>query len=218
MVEEQMEEASTAPAAATPFQLQFDKPIPFQIKLAEWNPEKDLLAMVTDDSKVILHRFNWQRLWTISPGKCITSICWSPDGKIIALGTEDGLVLLHDVENGKMLRTTKSHDVAIVCLNWAEDDPLSRPEKDEFLSYEDRTTRFFPPAPVMPRVGGLSSGDTGLADENEEAIPEFFSASCQRFNILCSGGKDGCVCFSIFGIFPVGKIVSKYSTQLLSTI
>nr|CAB3447897.1 unnamed protein product [Digitaria exilis] len=98
MAEEQMEEASTAAAAATPFQLQFDKPIPFQIKMAEWNPEKDLLAMVTDDSKVLLHRFNWQRLWTISPGKCITSICWSPDGKIIALGTEDGLVLLHDVE------------------------------------------------------------------------------------------------------------------------
>ncbi|CAL4885670.1 unnamed protein product [Urochloa decumbens] len=206
MVEEQMEEASTAAAAATPFQLQFDKPIPFQIKMAEWNPEKDLLAMVADDSKVLLHRFNWQRLWTISPGKHITSICWSPDGKIIALGTEDGLVLLHDVENGKMLRTIKSHDVAIVCLNWAEDDPLSRPDKDEFVSYEDRTTRFFPPAPVMPRIGGLSSGDTGLADENEEAIPEFCSASCQRFNILCSGGKDGCVCFSIFGIFPVGKI------------
>ncbi|PVH67081.1 hypothetical protein PAHAL_1G424300 [Panicum hallii] len=108
--------------------------------------------------------------------------------------------------NGKMLRTIKSHDVAVVCLNWAEDDLLSRPDKDEFLPYEDRTARFFPPAPVMPRIGGLSSGDTGLADENEEAIPQFCSASCQRFNILCSGGTDGCVCFSIFGIFPVGKI------------
>jgi Flp pilus assembly protein TadG len=31
MAEEQMEEASTAGAAATPFQLQFDKPIPFQV-------------------------------------------------------------------------------------------------------------------------------------------------------------------------------------------
>ncbi|XP_015688990.1 anaphase-promoting complex subunit 4 isoform X1 [Oryza brachyantha] len=202
---EHMEEASTA-AAATPFQLQFDKPIPFQIKMAEWNPEKDLLAMVTDDSKVILHRFNWQRLWTISPGKCITSICWSPDGKIVALGTEDGLVLLHDVENGKMLRRIKSHDVAIVCLNWAEDEPLSRTDKDGLLSYEDRTTRFFPPAPVIPRIGGLNSGDTGLADENEESIQEFSSASCHRFNILCSGDKGGCICFSIFGIFPVGKI------------
>lgn len=88
-------------------------------------------------------------------------------------------------------------------------------DKDEVLSYEDRTTRFFPPAPVMPRIGGLSSGDTGIVDENEEAIPEFCSASCQRFNILCSGGKDGYVCFSIFGIFPVGRIVSKCNNSLL---
>lgn len=51
-----------------PFQLQFDKPVASQIKIAEWNPEKDLLAMVTEDSKIVLHRFNWQRLWTISPG------------------------------------------------------------------------------------------------------------------------------------------------------
>ena len=79
-----------------PFQLQFDKPIAsqvslspsqvekvycmlvfgvigaillLQIKIAEWNPEKDLLAMVTEDSKLLLHRFNWQRLWTTSPGQ-----------------------------------------------------------------------------------------------------------------------------------------------------
>ncbi|AQL01422.1 Anaphase-promoting complex subunit 4 [Zea mays] len=48
-----------ATAAATPFQLQFDKPIPFQIKMAEWNPEKDLLAMVTDDSKDHLITYSW---------------------------------------------------------------------------------------------------------------------------------------------------------------
>jgi anaphase-promoting complex subunit 4 len=111
-----------------------------------------------------------------------------------------------------MLRRIKSHDVAIVCLNWAEDELLSRTDKDGLLSYEDRTARFFPPAPVIPRIGGLSSGDTGLSDENEESIQEFSSASCQRFNILCSGDKGGCICFSIFGIFPVGKIVSRYNT------
>ncbi|XP_062221758.1 anaphase-promoting complex subunit 4-like isoform X2 [Phragmites australis] len=133
MAEEQMEAA----AAAATFQLQFDKAIPLHIKMAEWNPEKDLLAMVTDDSKVLLHRFNWQRLWTISPGKCITSICWSPDGKILALGSEDGLVLLHDHENGKMLRIIESHDVAVVCLNWAEDDPLSRLQMDTLQSRLD---------------------------------------------------------------------------------
>jgi anaphase-promoting complex subunit 4 len=31
MAEEQMEDASTAAAASTPFQLQLDKPIPFQV-------------------------------------------------------------------------------------------------------------------------------------------------------------------------------------------
>lgn len=43
----------------------------WQIKIAEWNPEKDLLAMVTEDSKILLHRFNWQRLWTVSPGTAL---------------------------------------------------------------------------------------------------------------------------------------------------
>jgi anaphase-promoting complex subunit 4 len=39
--------------------------------MAEWNPEKDLLAIVTDESKVLLHRFNWQRLWTVFPGSSL---------------------------------------------------------------------------------------------------------------------------------------------------
>lgn len=84
-----------------PFQLQFDKPVAsqvtftvlqlnfknymsaylnsqlnfdLQIKITEWNPEKDLLAMVTEDSKILLHRFNWQRLWTVSPGTALLLI------------------------------------------------------------------------------------------------------------------------------------------------
>ncbi|XP_039164544.1 anaphase-promoting complex subunit 4-like [Eucalyptus grandis] len=52
-----------------PFQLQLDKPLASQVKMAEWNPEKDLLEMVMEDSKVVLHCFTWQRLWTISPVK-----------------------------------------------------------------------------------------------------------------------------------------------------
>ncbi|XP_062087338.1 anaphase-promoting complex subunit 4 [Humulus lupulus] len=188
-----------------PFQLQFDKPLASQIVLAEWNPEKDLLAMVTEDSKLLLHRFNWQRLWTISPGRCITSLCWRPDGKAIAVGLEDGTVSLHDVENGKLLRSLKSHNVAVVCLNWEEDGHI----KDDFGSmstYEDRTSRFFPPAPRAPRIQGLVSGDAGFMDDSEDSFQDLSSSSQQRFNILCSGDKDGIICFSIFGSFPIGKI------------
>ncbi|EEF37696.1 Anaphase-promoting complex subunit, putative [Ricinus communis] len=191
-----------------PFQLQFDKPVASQIKIAEWNPEKDLLAMVTEDSKILLHRFNWQRLWTISPGGCITSLCWHPDGKAIAVGLEDGTISLHDVENGKLLRSLRSHTVAVVCLNWEEDGLVNKDDLCNYLTYEDRTSRFFPPAPKPPRMPGVVSGDTGFMDGSEDSYQELSSSSYQRFNILCSADKDGSICFSIFGIFPIGQIVA----------
>ncbi|KAL9686111.1 hypothetical protein QQ045_023566 [Rhodiola kirilowii] len=188
-----------------PFQLQFEKPVASQIKIAEWNPEKDLLAMVTEDSKILLHRFNWQRLWTITPGKCVTALCWRPDGKAVAVGLEDGTVSLHDVENGKLLRSSKSHAVAVTCLHWEEDGRVLPDDSAIVSSYEDRTSRFFPPAPRIPRTPGLVSGDSGFLDDNEE-LPELSGSALQRFNILCSGDKEGTICFCIFGIFPVAKI------------
>ncbi|KAF5201447.1 Anaphase-promoting complex subunit [Thalictrum thalictroides] len=202
-----------------PFQLQFDKPVSAQIKIAEWNPEKDLLAMVTEDSKILLHRFNWQRLWTISPGRCIMSLCWRPDGKAIAVGLDDGTISLHDVEiikdkeegrgmdwrinrlNGKLLRSIKSHNVAVVCLNWEEDCQPFADKNSKMSSYEDRTSRFFPSAPKVLTMSGLVSGD-----DNEESFHELSNSSHQRFNILTSGDKDGSICFSIFGIFLIGKV------------
>lgn len=57
---------------------------------------------------------------------------------------------------------------------------------------------------------GVVSGDTGFMDDNEDSFRELSNSSHQRFNILCSGDKDGSICFSIFGIFPIGKIVSYY--------
>ncbi|KAL3615053.1 Anaphase-promoting complex subunit 4 [Castilleja foliolosa] len=202
-----------------PFQLQFDKPIASQIKIAEWNPEKDLLAMVTDDSKLLLHRFNWQRLWTTSPdgsymntlltreGKCITSICWRPDGKAIALGLEDGTISLLDVENGKLLRSMKFHSVSVVCLNWEEDREKIMGGNLMNSTYEDRTARFFPPAPRAPRISGLVPGENnGFMEETDDSFRELLDPSHQKFDILCSGDKDGNICFNIFGIFHVGKV------------
>ncbi|KAG6420642.1 hypothetical protein SASPL_117177 [Salvia splendens] len=190
-----------------PFQLQFDRPIASQIKIAEWNPEKDLLAMVTEDSKLLLHRFNWQRLWTTSPGKCITSICWRPDGKAIAVGLEDGTMSLHDVEqNGKLLRSMKFHCASVVCLNWVEDTKKTMDVNNGNSPYEDRTARFFPPAPRVPRTAGLVPGDSSGTDESDDSFRELFDSSRQQFDILCSGDKDGNIYFNIFGIFPIGKV------------
>jgi anaphase-promoting complex subunit 4 len=38
------------------------------VEIAAWNPGKDLLAMVTKDHQLVVHRLNWQRLWAVTPG------------------------------------------------------------------------------------------------------------------------------------------------------
>lgn len=81
-------------------------------------------------------------------------------------------------------------------------------------AYEDRTSRFFPPAPRVPRMPGLVTGDTSFVDDSEDSFQELSNSSQQRFNILCSVDKDGAICFSIFGIFPIGKIVSDMSNHV----
>ncbi|XP_019102742.1 anaphase-promoting complex subunit 4 isoform X2 [Beta vulgaris subsp. vulgaris] len=53
---------------------------------------------------------------------------------------------------------------------------------------------------------GVVSGDSTLMDNSEEPFQNSLNTSHQRFNILCSADKDGDICFSIFGIFPIGKI------------
>ncbi|CAA0841182.1 Anaphase-promoting complex subunit 4 [Striga hermonthica] len=190
-----------------PFQLQFDKPVAYQIKIAEWNPEKDLLAMVTEDSKLLLHRFNWQRLWITSPGKCITAICWRPDGKAIAVGLEDGTISLLHVENGKLLRSMKFHSSSVVCLNWVESREKIVGGNRNNSSYEDRTARFFPSAPRVPRTPGIIPGDnSGLMEITDDSFQELLDPSHQQLDILCSGDKEGRICFNIFGIFHIGKV------------
>ncbi|KAK3431507.1 hypothetical protein EUGRSUZ_E03552 [Eucalyptus grandis] len=53
---------------------------------------------------------------------------------------------------------------------------------------------------------GLVSGETGLIDDGQDSFIELSNSSKQCFNILCSGDKDGVLCFSTFGVFPIGNV------------
>ncbi|GMQ07102.1 hypothetical protein CsSME_00051442 [Camellia sinensis var. sinensis] len=81
----------------------------------------------------------------------------------------------------------------------------SQDNSGNISTYEDRTSRFFPSAPRVPQMPGVVPGDTGFMDKSEDSFRELSNSSHQRFNILCSGDKDGSR-FSIFGIFPIGKV------------
>ncbi|GLJ27077.1 hypothetical protein SUGI_0530760 [Cryptomeria japonica] len=188
------------------FNLFQDKPVPSQVEKAEWHPDKDLLAMITEEGKVVLHRLNWDKLWTISPEERATSICWRPDGKVLAIGHNDGTISLHDAENGKMLRSNKPHNAAIVSLSWAEEGQIFSVEPYDMFSYKDRTPRFLPTPPKAPYIPDLSSGVSESTEERDGTDQELVNSSRERLNILCSGDMEGIICFNIFGVFPIGKI------------
>jgi anaphase-promoting complex subunit 4 len=49
-----------------------DRGISVDVVLAEWCPTMDLLALVTADNQLHVHRLNWQRLWWTSPEATVT--------------------------------------------------------------------------------------------------------------------------------------------------
>ncbi|KAK3431517.1 hypothetical protein EUGRSUZ_E03560 [Eucalyptus grandis] len=60
---------------------------------------------------------------------------------------------------------------------------------------------------------GLVPGETGLTDNGQDSFVVLSNSSKQCFNILCCGDEDGVLCFSIFGVFPIGNVVSLLSVS-----
>lgn len=201
------------------FTLLLDKPLSGAVELAAWNADKDLLAMVTREHQLIVHRFNWQRLWAIVPERRATAICWRPDGKALAVGHHTGAIALHDVENGDLLRTIAVHQAPVECMHWAEEAGTPTDIAPLPMLYQDRTPRFFPPPPRPPAVPGtapafdlsgvIGEDNSGAGSRNGSRVLQ------QRLSVLVSGDKDGIICLSAFGVFPIGKLdIRKLSNSL----
>ena len=63
------------------FSVLHDKPLTVEVVLGCWCPTMDLLALVTDDGQLVIHRLSWQKLWVACPDATITAMCWRPDGE-----------------------------------------------------------------------------------------------------------------------------------------
>eukprot|EP01018_Ginkgo_biloba_P039858 Gb_34712 [translate_table: standard] len=91
--------------------------------------------------------------------------------------------------------------------SYLNDGTTSMGDTYDIFSYEDRTSRFFPP-PKAPSLPGLAFGVLGSMENQNGTDQEVMNSSQQRLNILCSGDEQGVICFSVFGVFSIGKIVS----------
>ena len=114
----------------------------------EWCPTMDLIALITSDSQILVHRVTWQRLFVISvdeqPVRCLA---WRPDGKQLAAGHADGSVTLYDVEDGELLSCHREHSSPLCLFSWVEAVPAG--EQPALLPGGLRTPPI-PPTPPTP--------------------------------------------------------------------
>ena len=188
---------STDSVAGVPFRVEQDKMLPSTISLAAWCPTMDLLALVTSDSQVIVHRLSWQQLLgkaQIPPSAVpITALCWHPDGKSLVIGREDGALIIYNVEDGGQLHAAEHlHDAAITSLHWVASDAAD--------GYSNRAKRLFPPLAPLPANAESFAFDHG-ASQSKRAAPE-----PRGLSVLVSGDCHGRICLSAHGIFLLGRV------------
>ena len=134
-------------------------------------PTMDLVAIVTRDGALIVHRtMTWQKLLTVPTAEMSemgggpTAICWAPDGRVLVLGHATGAIVLHDVERGEPLpargdapgRRLVRHDRAIVSMVWSTQGGARLDASDELTDdvaeglahgYCERAEHLLPQAP-----------------------------------------------------------------------
>jgi hypothetical protein len=167
-----------------------DRGLAINVKLAQWCPTMDLLALLTADGHLHLHRLNWQRLWWISPESSITSLAWRPDGKQLAVGLQDGSLLILNTEDGETVaQKPKLLDNPITSLHWREEEEGKAGDGGGGMStvmgsynnnnnndddddddgtsdppiWEDRADTFFVSLPSPPPGGGGKGGNDAAA-------------------------------------------------------
>lgn len=166
-----------------------------------WSPAMDLLAVLTKDGQLALHRLNWQKLWSNTFDTGAVDICWKPNGKAIAVGHEDGTVSLLDVENGDLLKSVRRHRAPVDKLRWTWVQGNHANPGDEYV---DRLQDVLgdPIAPISNEKGGGGNNTSKQKGRWEGAVwpdPE------ETMNVLCSCDRDGQVVLSAFGVVEIAR-------------
>jgi WD40 repeat protein len=103
-----------------------------EVKFMEWCSSMDLLAFLTADGSLRVHRFlSWQKVFSVSSEdfpSAINILAWSPDGKRLSVGCIDGTIFVINGENGEKLASNKIHESKIVSLSWVQEiEPVEKP-------------------------------------------------------------------------------------------
>ncbi|KAL6045953.1 anaphase promoting complex subunit 4 [Balamuthia mandrillaris] len=216
------------------FRLAADKVLNWEIKLLEWCPRMDLLALVTVEDQLLVHRLSWQRLFAIpSDKRVVTALTWRPDGKVIAVGYQDGTITLFDIESSEAFFTSHFHSSAITALSWTHyhqrqpasssfsaSSPFSSSDyaelKSSFLDYRrDREQMFLLPLAPSPlaEAAASSRSTSSVAKEVRHVANHESFLHAAELSVLVSGDSSGVVLLSAQGTFCVGRASFELSQK-----
>ena len=142
------------------FELLATKSLGGDISCMEWCPTMDLLALVTADSQLMVHRrpvrqgAEFHKLFTHAGfDHPVTCLVWRPDGQVLAVGHADGSISLFGVEEGEQIGHAHEHSEALCLFRWvaasADDDDASAPD------YSCSLVGIFPPLPQLAKQGSV---------------------------------------------------------------
>lgn len=188
-----------------------DKPCSAEVHCMKWSPKMDLLALVSAEGEVWLHRLSWKRVWCVpaSEGKAV-QIAWRPDGKLLCVGHQDGTIKLFDVENAECIHTCSIGETPS-CMDWIEQEKTTGLCKDidKQPFNVDKAELLLPALPSLPKSGeSLFSKDS---NEEGNKDPKKLSSLPEELSILCIGDNKGQVHIFLYGVFLCG-VVSMTST------
>ena len=173
----------------------------------EWCPTMDLIALITSDSQILVHRVTWQRLFVIScvdeqPIRCLA---WRPDGKQLAAGHADGSVTLYDVEDGEQLSRQREHPSPLCLFSWVEAAPVEGGGRES--PYVCSMTSLFAPLPQLPK---LATAQQLLMEEGAPQLDVplhhllFEAHAALGFDVAVTADTDARVHLSVHGRFSLG--------------
>lgn len=187
----------------------------------------DLVAIVTQENQIAMHRLNWQRIWSVSETRDITSLSWKSDGKSIITGFSDGHYTLWDIENGAITFSTLKHGTTShlsrdpVCFVSWQCPPTSQRFGAVLKTrrYPDMGLIKLAPLWALQGVdappGGLFSSSTMESDHLalakqftivDSSTTRLEHSEPSNLNVLSVCHSDGVCCLYALGTFEIGRI------------